>query len=139
MTYEEKKAWLGRYRKAARLKKIKLEQVEKYRTDAEHVTQVLSPVSGSNGDGQALPRAVERIADAIQAANLQVMECQRICEEILRVMSQTVDIQDYEILYLRYIGGRKWEKIAVKMDMDVSCVYRRHKRAVKALDIPERQ
>ena len=54
-------------------------------------------------------------------------------------MSQTVDIQDYEILYLRYIGGKKWEQIAVKMGMEVSSVYRRHKRAVKALDIPERQ
>ena len=139
MTYEEKKEWLRRYRKAARLKKIKLEQVEKYRTDAEHVTQVLSPASGSNGDGQALPRAVVRIADAMQSANLQVMECQRICEEILRVMSQTVDIQDYEILYLRYVGGKKWEQIAASVGMEVSSVYRRHKRAVKALDIPERQ
>ena len=139
MTYEEKKEWLRRYRKAARLKKIKLEQVEKYRTDAEHVTQVLSPASGSNGDGQALPRAVERIADAMQSATLQVMECQRICEEILRVMSQTVDIQDYEILYLRYVGGKKWEQIAASVGMEVSSVYRRHKRAVKALDIPERQ
>lgn len=54
-------------------------------------------------------------------------------------MSQTVDIQDYEILYLRYIGDKKWEQIAVKMGMDVSRVYRRHKRAVKALDIPECQ
>ena len=75
----------------------------------------------------------------MQSANLQVMECQRICEEILRVMSQTVDIQDYEILYLRYVGGKKWEQIAASVGMEVSSVYRRHKRAVKALDIPERQ
>ena len=75
----------------------------------------------------------------MQAANAQVMECQRTCKEILSVMNQTVDIQDYEILYLRYIGGKKWEQIAIKMGMDVSRVYRRHKRAVKALDIPECQ
>lgn len=139
MTYEEKKEWLRRYRKAANLEKIKLEEVERYRTDAEHITQVLSPVPGGAGDGQALPRSVERIADAMQAANAQVMECQRICKEILSVMSQTVDIQDYEILYLRYIGGKKWEQIAAKIGMDVSRVYRRHKAAVKALDIPESQ
>ena len=134
MTYEEKKEWLRRYRKAAKLEKIKLEEVERYRTDAEHITQVLSPVPGGAGDGQALPRSVERIA-----ANAQVMECQRICKEILSVMNQTVDIQDYEILHLRYIDGKKWEQIAVKMGMEVSSVYRRHKRAVKALDVPERQ
>ena len=46
MTYEEKKEWLRRYRKAAKLEKIKLEEVERYRTDAEHITQVLSPVPG---------------------------------------------------------------------------------------------
>ena len=100
---------------------------------------MLSPVPGGAGDGQALPRSVERIADAMQAANAQVMECQRICKEILSVMNQTVDIQDYEILHLRYIDGEKWEQIAVKMGMEVSSVYRRHKRAVKALDVPERQ
>ena len=100
MTYEEKKEWLRRYRKAAKLEKIKLEEVERYRTDAEHITQMLSPVPGGAGDGQALPRSVERITDAMQAANAQVMECQRICKEILSVMNQTVDIQDYEILYL---------------------------------------
>lgn len=139
MTYEEKKEWLRRYRKAARLERMKLDEVEQYRAAAEHVTQVLSGMPGGAGDGQALPRAVERIADAMQAANAQVMECQRICKEILNVMNQTADIQDYEILYLRYIGGKKWEQIAVKMGMEVSSVYRRHKRAVKALDIPERQ
>lgn len=139
MTYEEKKEWLRRYRRAARMEKMKLDEVEQYRTAAQRVTQVLSPVPGGAGDGQALPRSVERIADAMQAANAQVMECQRICKEILSVMSQTVDIQDYEILYLRYIGGMKWEQIAAKIGMDVSRVYRRHKAAVKALDISESQ
>ena len=135
MTYEEKKAWLRRYRKAARLEKIKLEEVEQYRTAAEHVTQVLSAVPGGTGDGQALPRSVEHIMEAMQEANAQVMECQRIRKEIGEALSQTADMLDYEILYLRYVGSMKWEQIAAKMDMDVSGVYRRHKRAVKALDI----
>lgn len=137
MTYEEKKAWLRRYRRAARMEKIKLNEVERCRTDAEHVTQVLSGMPGGTGDGQALPRAVERIMEAMQEANAQVMECQKICKEVLDTMAQTVDIQDYGILYMRYIGGMKWEQIAVKIGMDTSRVYRRHKNAVQALDIPE--
>lgn len=139
MTYEEKKEWLWRYRKAARLERMKLDEVEQYRAAAERVTQVLSGMPGGAGDGQALPRAVERIMDAMQEANAQVMECQQIRKEIMDTMAQTVDMQDYGILYMRYIGGMKWEQIAVKMGMEVSSVYRRHKRAVKALDIPERQ
>lgn len=139
MTYEEKKEWLRRYRKAARLERMKLDEVEQYRAAAEHVTQVLSGMPGGAGDGQALPRAVERIMDAMQEANAQVMECQQIREEVMDTMAQTVDMQDYGILYMRYIGGMKWEQIAVKIGMDVSRVYRRHKAAVKALDIPESQ
>lgn len=135
MTYEEKKQWLRRYRKAAKLERIKLDEVEQCRAAAEHMTQVLSAVPGGAGDGQALPRSVEHIMEAMQEANAQVMECQRIRKEITDALSQTVDVMDYEILYLRYIDGRKWEQIAVKMGMDVSGVYRRHKRTVKALDI----
>lgn len=81
MTYEEKKEWLRRYRKAARMERMKLDEVEQYRTAAEHVTQVLSGMPGGAGDGQALPRAVERIMDAVQEANAQVMECQQIRKE----------------------------------------------------------
>ena len=139
MTYEEKKEWLRRYRKAAQLERMKLDEVEQYRAAAEHVTQVLSGMPSGAGDGQALPRAVERIMDAVQEANAQVMECQQIRKEIMDTMAQTVDMQDYGILYMRYIGGMKWEQIAVKIGMDVSRVYRRHKAAVKALDIPESQ
>lgn len=139
MTYEEKKEWLRRYRKAAQLERMKLDEVEQYRAAAEHVTQVLSGMPGGAGDGQALPRAVERIMDAMQEANIQVMECQQIRKEVMDTIAQTADMQDYGILYMRYIGGMKWEQIAVKIGMDVSRVYRRHKTAVKALDIPESQ
>ena len=139
MTYEEKREWLRRYRKAARIEKIKLDEVEQYRATAQRVTQVLSAVPGGAGDGQALPRAVERIMDAMQEANAQVMECQQIRKEIMDAMAQTVDVQDYGILYMRYIGGMKWEQIAAKLGMDVSRVYRRHKAAVKALEISEKQ
>lgn len=139
MTYEEKKEWLRRYRKAVRLERMKLDEVEQYRAAAKRVTQVLSGMPGGAGDGQALPRAVERIMDAMQEANAQVVECQQIRKEVMDAMAQTVDIQDYGILYMRYIDGLKWEQIAVKIGMDVSRVYRRHKAAVKALDIPESQ
>ena len=139
MTYEEKKEWLRRYRKAAKLEKIKLEEVERYRTEAAHITQVLSPVPGGAGDGQALPRSVERIMDALQEANAQVLECQNVRKDIETVLAQTEDALDYEILYLRYIDGKKWEPIASKVGIDVSRVYRRHKCAVKALRIGECQ
>lgn len=64
MTYEEKKAWLWRYRTAKRFELLKLDELATLQTDATHTTQRFSPVPGGNGDGQALPRSVERIDEA---------------------------------------------------------------------------
>lgn len=64
MTYEEKKAWLWRYRTAKRFELLKLDELATLQTDATHTTQRFSPVPGGSGDGQALPRSVERIDEA---------------------------------------------------------------------------
>ena len=45
MTYEEKKEWLRRYRKAVKLEKIKLEEVERYRTDASSWSHTPPPMT----------------------------------------------------------------------------------------------
>ena len=68
MTYEEKKAWLWRYRSAKRFERLRLDELATLQTDATHTTQRFSPVPGGSGDGQALPRSVERIDEARRAA-----------------------------------------------------------------------
>ena len=68
MTYEEKKACLWRYRTAKRFELLKLDELAMLQTDATHTTQRFSPVPGGSGDGQALPRSVERIDEARRAA-----------------------------------------------------------------------
>ena len=70
MTYEEKKAWLWRYRTAKRFELLKLDELATLQTDATHTTQRFSPVPGGSGDGQALPRSVERIDEARRAAEI---------------------------------------------------------------------
>lgn len=64
MTYEEKKAWLRRYQQAKRLEQLRLDELDTLKTDASNMTQCLSAVPGGGGDGQTLPRAVERIDEA---------------------------------------------------------------------------
>lgn len=63
MTYEEKLAFLRRYREAVRQEDTILQEIEELRTQAARVTQALTGMPGS-GDGQALPRAVEQILEA---------------------------------------------------------------------------
>lgn len=78
MTYEEKKAWLWRYRTAKRFELLKLDELATLQTDATHTTQRFSPVPGGSGDGQALPRSVERIDEARRAAEAQSAVCDAI-------------------------------------------------------------
>ena len=63
MTYQEKLAFLRRYREAVQQEDTILQEIEALRTQAARVTQALTGMPGS-GDGQALPRAVEQILEA---------------------------------------------------------------------------
>lgn len=135
MTYEEKKAWLSRYREASRIEHLKLDEYKELRSAAEHITQVLSPAPGGSGDGQALPRAVERIENARLEALNQAVLCAIVRAEVLQVISKVEDATDYEILTRRYIHGEKWEQIADKMNLDRRWITRRHRTAVESLTL----
>ena len=137
MTYEEKKVWLWRYRSAKRIEQLRLDELATLEADAAHMTQRFSAAPGGGGDGQALPRAVERIDEARGAYQAQCEESARIRKEIIFVLQQLDDETDFTILYRRYICGHKWELIADRLSLDVSWVLRRHKRAVRLLDMIE--
>ena len=64
MTYDEKLAFLRRYRDAQRTMRRLLEELQQLQAEATSVSQALSGMPSGGGDGQAIPRAVERIADA---------------------------------------------------------------------------
>lgn len=135
MTYEEKKAWLRRYRHAVRLEQLKLDEVEQLRTAAQRVTQVLSDLPGGVGDGQGIPRAVEKIEDARLDALAQAERCADIRKEVTDALAQVENITDYEILHRRYIQFQRWEQIAVEMEIDLRWIYRKHREAVECLTI----
>ena len=110
MTYEEKKAWLWRYRTAKRFELLKL-------------------------DGQALPRSVERIDEARRAAEAQSAVCDAIRAEIMEVFRQLDDEVDFMILFRRYILLEDWPDIAVIVRISRSQMFQRHSAAIKRLEI----
>lgn len=134
MTYEEKKAWLWRYRSAKRFERLRLDELATLEAEAMHTTQRYSAMPGGGGDGQALPRAVERIEEARQAYKAQCEESARIREEITFALQQLDDETEFNILYQRYLCGDKWERIADRLHLTVSWVFRLHKKAVQHLD-----
>ncbi len=135
MTYEEKKAWLWRYRSAKRFERLRLDELATLEAEAVHTTQRYSAAPGGGGDGQALPRAVERIEEARRAAEAQSAVCDAIRAEIMEVFSQLDDEVDFMILFRRYILLEDWPDIAINIRSSRSQMFQRHSAAIKRLDI----
>lgn len=135
MTYDEKLAFLRRYRDAQRTMRRCMEELEQLRSEAASVSQALSGIPSGGGDGQAIPRAVERIADAesrlASAYGTALAERSRVKDAIDTVP----DPLRRDILTRRYILGQRWERIAADNDLVMRQVFRLHHRAVEALDM----
>ena len=135
MTYEEKKDWLWRYRSAKRFERLRLDELATLEAEAMHTTQRYSPTPGGGGDGQPLPRAVERIEEARQAAEAQSTVCDAIRAELMDVFSQLDNEVDFMILFRRYVLLEDWDKIAVYVRLSRSQMFQHHSAAVRQLDI----
>lgn len=135
MTYEEKKTWLWRYRSAKRFERLRLDELATLEAEAMHTTQRYSAMPGGGGDGQTLPRSVERIDEACREAAAQSAVCDAIRAEIMDVFSQLDDEVDFMILFRRYILLEDWPDIAVIVRISRSQMFQRHSAAIKRLDI----
>jgi hypothetical protein len=135
MTYEEKKVWLWRYRSAKRFERLRLDELATLEAEACHTTQRYSPTPGGGGDGQTLPRSVERIDEACREAAAQSAVCDAIRAEIMDVFSQLDDEVDFMILFRRYILLEDWPDIAVIVRISRSQMFQRHSAAIKRLAI----
>ena len=133
MTYEDKVAWLRRYRQALR-RQVELEQeVDQLDSAAKRVTPMLSGMPGGQGDGNALPRAVESIIQAKRELEMQISVCGDVRREVVAAIDQIDNPRDHEILRRRYILGQRWEEIAVEMHLEYRWVTRRHRRSVESM------
>lgn len=135
MEYSEKTAWLRRYQDARRRQRVLERELQELRSQAERVTPLLTGAPPGGGDGQALPRAVERLDLARRELEAQIQRCLAARREVAQAIAQVQDPRDHEILHRRYILGQKFEQIAVEMPLEIRWVYRRHKRAVIKLTI----
>ena len=135
MTYEEKKAWLWRYRAAKRFELLRLDELATLETDALHTTQRYSALPGGGGDGQTLPRAVERIEEARQAAEAQSAVCDRIRAELMDAFRQLDNEVDFMILFRRYVLLDDWKSIAKYTRLTARRVFARHRAAIDRLEI----
>ena len=135
MTYEEKKEWLQRYEVARQLFGFRLQQLKTAKTDAGRTTQNISPIPGGAGDGQALPRAVERIQEAEQRAAAQARVCDEICEETTAALDALDNLCDRDILFRKYIKFQSWSEIMQGTNLSRSAVLAHHRQAIESLQV----
>ena len=135
MTYDEKLAFLRRYRDAQRTMRRLLEELQQLQAEATSVSQALSGMPSGGGDGQAIPRAVERIADAESRLVSAYGAALAVCAEVKDAIDTISDPLQRDILTSRYILGQRWERIAADIDRDLRWVLRLHHRAVDELTI----
>ena len=135
MDYNEKLAFLRRYRDAQRTMRRLLEELAQLRAEAASVSVALSGMPSGGGDGQAIPRAVERIADAESrlAAAYDAALAER--SQVEKVIETVPDPLRRDILIRRYILGQRWERIAADNNFTLRRVLQVHHKTVDAMEI----
>lgn len=135
MEYSEKVAWLRRYRESLRREQLLTEEIGQLEAQARRVTRAISGMPGGGGDGQAIPRAVERLEEARQKLAAQLEQGQARRAEIEAAIQREAHPLRRDILTRRYILGQRWEKIAAAHHLVLRQVFRLHHQAVDGLDL----
>ena len=134
MTYQEKLAFLRRYREAVQQEDTILQEIEALRTQAARVTQALTGMPGG-GDGQALPRAVEQILEVQEKLQAQAARTAESRTQVAAAIYRVDDPLRRDILTRRYILGQRWERIAADRGFTLRRVLQLHRSAVEGLDL----
>lgn len=135
MLYQDKVAWLWRYRDGLKKQRILQQHIQELRALAERITPTISPTPGGGGDGCAMARAVENMAKAQQDLADQVEHCNQIRAEVSGAIDNVDKARDREILARRYILGETFEQIAVHAHLEYRWVRRCHNSAVRDMNL----
>ena len=135
MEYSEKITWLRRYRESLRREKLLEEEIEQLNTEAQRVTRAMSGMPGGGGDGQAIPRAVERLEETRQKLAAELSKSGALREEIASAIAKIDHPLRQDILTRRYILGQRWEKIAADHHRNIRWIFRVHRAAIEKLAI----
>lgn len=134
MTYQEKLAFLRRYREAVQQEDTILQEIEALRTQAARMTQALTGMPGG-GDGQALPRAVEQILEVQEKLQAQAARTAESRAQVAAAIYGVDDPLQRDILTRRYILGQRWGQIAIDNHFTSRRVLQLHRSAVEGLDL----
>ena len=134
MTYDEKVAWLRRYRQALRDEARLRDRIKAVRSRAESTTQALRPVVGGSQDGTKVERCTELLDQYQRELQEQLKESERIRAEIEAAINALPSALQRDVLQARYIDGLPVWRTANRLHISESWVKQIHRTAIENLE-----
>ena len=136
MTYDEKVAWLRRYRQALRDEARLRDRIKAVRSRAESTTQALRPVvGGGSQDGTKIERGAELLDQYQRELCSQLRVSEQIRREIETAIQALPSILQQNVLQARYIDGLPVWRTANRLNISESWVLKAQKKAIENLKI----
>lgn len=136
MTYEEKVAWLRRYRQALRDEVRLRDRIKAVRSRAESTTQALRPVvGGGSQDGTKIERGAELLDQYQRELQEQLKASEQIRVEIEASINALHSALQRDVLQARYIDGLPVWRTANRLNISERWVLSNQARAIENLQI----
>ena len=130
-----KKEFLNQYLNAEKEIGIKLDQIARLRELSTKITQTLTPDKVKSNSENRLESSVSKIVDIERELVTSIDQLERIRLQVESVINSVPNVNQRNVLRLRYISGMKWEQIAVKLNYDYRWVLRLHGKALNKIAI----
>ena len=114
---------------------IKLDQIARLRELSTKITQTLTPDKVKSNSENRLESSVSKIVDIEREIGTSIDQLERIRLQVESVINSVPNVNQRNVLRLRYISGMKWEQIAVKLNYDYRWVLRLHGKALNKIAI----
>ena len=130
-----KKEFLNQYLNAEKEIGIKLDQIARLRELSTKTTQTLTPDKVKANSENRLESSVSKIVDIEREIGASIDQLERTRLQVESVINSVPNVNQRNVLRLRYISGMKWEQIAVKLNYDYRWVLRLHDKALNKIAI----
>ena len=130
-----KKEFLNQYLNAEKEIGIKLDQIARLRELSTKITQTLTPDKVKSNSENRLESSESKIVDIEREIGASIDQLERIRLQVESVINSVPNVNQRNVLRLRYISGMKWEQIAVKLNYDYRWVLRLHGKALNKIAI----
>ena len=130
-----KKEFLNQYLNAEKEIGIKLDQIARLRELSTKITQTLTPDKVKSNSENRLESSVSKIVDIEREIGASIDQLERTRLQVESVINSFPNVNQRNVLRLRYISGMKWEQIAVKLNYDYRWVLRLHGKALNKIAI----